>query len=409
MKKRILFVDDEPSILEVLRHMLKSMAGQWEMTFARSGQEALEMMARSPFEVVVTDVRMPGMDGADLLSSVKKQYPQTMRLVFSGESEREVIYRLIGSTHQFLLKPYDLNTIRDTIARAFTLRDMLSAESLEKMVSQIKTLPSLPDLYYNLVKELQAPYPSVDKVGDIISKDLAMSAKILQLVNSAFFGLRQHVSNPAQAAALLGLDLLKSLVLMVHIFTQPAQLTMRNFSLKSLWTHSLSVGSLSQEVALQQNIEKKASDDAFIAGLFHDLGKLILVANMPEQYNQVLTMVHAKHLLLTDLERQILGASHAEVGAYLLGLWGFSDAVIEAVAFHHNPGKCRDQSFGPLTTAHVANIFDHEVQPVLTGELPVKLDMDYLKHLGLDSRVPQWRQACTSAKNTLHGDLGITI
>ena len=250
MKKRILFVDDEPSILEVLRHMLKSMAGQWEMTFAHSGQEALEMMARSPFEVVVTDVRMPGMDGADLLSSVKKQYPQTVRLVFSGESEREVIYRLIGSTHQFLLKPYDLNTIRDTIARAFTLRDMLSAESLEKMVSQIKTLPSLPDLYYNLVKELQAPYPSVDKVGDIIAKDLAMSAKILQLVNSAFFGLRQHVSNPAQAAALLGLDLLKSLVLMVHIFTQPAQLTMRNFSLKTLWNHSLSVGSLSQEVAL---------------------------------------------------------------------------------------------------------------------------------------------------------------
>ena len=105
MKKRILFVDDEPSILEVLRQMLKSMASQWEMTFARSGQEALEMMARSPFEVVVTDVRMPGMDGADLLSSVKKHYPQTMRLVFSGESEREVIYRLIGSTHQFLLKP----------------------------------------------------------------------------------------------------------------------------------------------------------------------------------------------------------------------------------------------------------------------------------------------------------------
>ena len=409
MKKRILFVDDEPSILEVLRHMLKGMASQWEMTFARSGQEALEMMARSPFEVVVTDVRMPGMDGADLLSSVKKQYPQTMRLVFSGESEREVIYRLIGSTHQFLLKPYDLNIIRDTIARAFTLRDMLSAESLEKMVSQIKTLPSLPDLYYNLVKELQSPYPSVDKVGDIISKDLAMSAKILQLVNSAFFGLRQHVSSPAQAAALLGLDLLKSLVLMVHIFTQPAQLTMRNFSLKALWTHSLSVGSLSQEVALQQNIEKKASDDAFIAGLFHDLGKLILVANMPEQYNQVLTMVHAKHLLLTDLERQILGASHAEVGAYLLGLWGFSDAVIEAVAFHHNPAKCRDQSFGPLTTVHVSNIFDHEVQPVLTGELSVKLDMNYLKQLGLDARLPVWRQACLSAKKTLHGDSDITV
>ena len=289
MKKRILFVDDETSILEMLRHMLRNMLPEWEMAFASSGSDAMALMAKEPFDVIVSDVRMPGMDGVELLNKVKTDYPKTIRVVFSSESERDVVYRLIGATHQFLLKPYDLSVIKDTITRAFSLKEMLPKESLENMIAQVKTLPSVPELYYEVVRELQSPQPSIDRVGAIIAQDIAMSAKLLQMVNSAFFGLRQRVSSPAQAASLLGLDILKSLVLVVHIFTEQDGLSMEGFSLKALWTHSLSTAILSQDIARQQNIEQKASEDAFIAGLFHDLGKLVLMVNMPQPYSQAET------------------------------------------------------------------------------------------------------------------------
>ncbi|MFH0880701.1 MAG: response regulator [Lentisphaerota bacterium] len=407
MKKRILFVDDEPCILEMLRHMFQGMSAEWDMSFARSGQDALSVMAQMPFDVIVTDIRMPGMDGVELLNKVKKDYPRTVRFVFSSESDRDIIYRLIGSTHQFLLKPYDLNVIRETISRAFSLREILSKDSLTRVVSQIKTLPSLPDLYNQVVRELQAPTSSIDKIGAIISKDPAMSAKILQLVNSAFFGLRQHVSNPTQAAGMLGLDILKSLVLVVHIFTQQNGIEVEGFSQKILWIHSLSVSVMSQQIALEQNIEKKATDDAFIAGLFHDMGKLVLMVNLPDAYRQVLEETRAKHSSLTDTETELLGSSHAQVGAYLLGLWGFSDPIIEACAYHHVPSRCRQQSFGPLTTVHVANCLDHETQPPVTGEAPAKIDKEYMEQLGLLDRVDIWRSACggtqKTARETYHG------
>ncbi|HBA83120.1 MAG TPA: two-component system response regulator [Verrucomicrobia bacterium] len=398
MKKRILFVDDEPSILEMLRHMLRSMLAEWDMSFARSGQEALTLMASEPFDVIVSDVRMPGMDGAELLNKVKADYPKTVRFVFSSESDRDVVYRLIGSTHQFLLKPNDLSLIKDTIARAFSLKEILSKDSLENMVSQIKTLPSVPELYYEVVRELQSPYPSIERVGALIGQDIAMSAKLLQMINSAFFGLRQRISNPMQAASLLGLDILKSLVLVVHVFTEQDGLSMEGFSLKALWTHSLSVAIGSQEIALQQNIEKKATEDAFIAGLFHDLGKLVLMVNLAQPYSRALALAREKHLPLTQMEKEILGASHAEVGAYLLGLWGFSEPLIEACAFHHQPSLCKTACFGPLTTVHVANVFDYEAHPKESSEAPIKLDMDYINKLKLADRIPYWRNGSSKAK-----------
>jgi HD-like signal output (HDOD) protein len=407
MKKRILFVDDEPSILEMLRHMLRNMLPEWEMAFAKSGQEALALMAHEPFDVIVSDVRMPGMDGSELLNKVKLDYPKTARFVFSSESDREVVYRLIGSTHQFLLKPNDLSIIKDTIARAFSLKEVLTKDSLENVVSQIKTLPSIPELYYEVVRELQTPYPSIERVGNLISQDIAMSAKLLQMVNSAFFGLRQRISNPTQAAALLGLDVLKSLVLVVHIFTEQDGLSVEGFSLKTLWTHSLSVGILSQDIALQQNIEKSATEDAFIAGLFHDVGKLILMVNLAQPYSRALSVAREKRLPLTEVEKEILGASHAEVGAYLLGLWGFAEPIIQAIAFHHQPTRCKDSSFGPLTTVHVANVFDHESHPHETREAPITLDMTYLNKMRLADRIPAWKAAVENppapAKDTSNG------
>jgi HD-like signal output (HDOD) protein len=391
MRKRILFVDGEPCILDVLRYMLKNMLPEWDTAFANSSQEALDLMASESFDVIVSDGRVQGMDGEELFNKVKKDFPHTVRLGFSSEYDREMMSWQINSTHQFLLKPNDLSQIRNTIARAFSLKEILSAEDLKTLISQIKTLPSLPEMYHQIVAELQSSYPSVERVGSIISQDMAMTAKLLQIVNSAFFGLRQHISNPTQAASLLGLDILKSLVLVMHIFSEQNGLAVEKFSIKTLWTHSLSVAIMSREIVLMQDVEKKIADDAFIAGLLHDLGKLVLMANMGQPYSRALAMAQEKCLPVMEMEKQELGAGHTEVGAYLLGLWCFSDSLIQTCAFHHEPSRCRDQSFGPLTAVHVANLLDHEAHPGAIRGAPSRLDMEYLNRLGLAERIPVWR------------------
>ncbi len=399
MKKRILFVDDETSILRLIEHLLKPKAGHWELLFAQSGQEALQIMAaHHPVDVIVSDIRMPGMDGAELLRRVEAQYPRTVRMAFSGVSEPEMIYRLVGTTHQFLLKPNDVSLLRNTIEQALAMQDILSKDQLEKVVSRIQSLPSLPDLYVSIVEELKSANPSIDRVGAIISQDIAMSAKLLQLVNSAFFGLRQHVSSAAQAAALLGLDTLKSLVLLVHVFTELKSTDLESFSLRTLWDHSLSVGVMSREIALEQGIDEQAAEDAFIAGLFHDIGKLVLAANLPEEYRKVIVETRKRKTLFTEIEAELLGATHGEVGGYLLGIWGFAPTIIEACAYHHTPTRSHDMSFGPLTTVHVANVLDLETRPPATGEARVRIDQAYLAQLCLDNRLDAWRKTCAGSR-----------
>lgn len=196
MKRRILFVDDEPNVLQGLQRMLRPMRSEWEMEFAGGGEEALQKMEQAPFDVIVSDMRMPGMNGAQLLKEVARRYPDTVRIVLSGHSDREYILQLVTTTHQYLAKPCDAQTIKDTVNRACALRDLLTSKELSALVSQVKSLPSLPSLYTRIIEILQSDDPSLQKIGQIVSEDIAMSAKVLQLVNSSFFGIARRYLQP---------------------------------------------------------------------------------------------------------------------------------------------------------------------------------------------------------------------
>ena len=390
--KRILFVDDEPNVLDGLRRMLRPMRKEWEIAFAPGGEEALAILAGKHFDVVVSDMRMPGMDGAQLLSEVKQRHPQVIRVVLSGHSEKETILRSVGPTHQYIAKPCDPDQLRDIITRACALRDQLSEDALRDLVSQLSTIPSLPQTYTEIIEELQSPDASIKRVGQIVSKDVGMTAKILQLVNSAFFGLRHHVSNPSQAASFLGVDTLKALVLSVHIFSQLDNIKIEAFSLDTLWNHSAATGALAKRIAMAEGCAEQLRDLALLAGLLHDAGKLVLAANLPERYSGVLASAEGEGLELWEAERRILTNTHAEVGAYLLGLWGLPDPIVEAVAFHHNPSACLGDEFTPLTAVHVANALEHEADDTAEQQCEDRLDADYLTQLNRADRLPAWRE-----------------
>ena len=217
---RVIFVDDEPNILSGLRRILRPLRKEWEMVFEEGGEPALATLESAPCDVVVSDMKMPGMDGAEFLSKVREKYPASIRIALSGETDSHMIYRCVQHAHQYLAKPCDADALVSAVKRAFSLRKLMRDEKLEAIVANMTSLPSLPEQYEQIMQELQSEDPSLQTVGEIIEGDVAMSAKILQLVNSAFFGLARHMSSPSEAAMYLGVDVLKSLVLTTGVFSQ---------------------------------------------------------------------------------------------------------------------------------------------------------------------------------------------
>jgi len=392
--KRVLFVDDEPRVLDGLRRMLRPLRTEWETHFAPSAEAALVELSRTEFDVIVSDTSMPGRDGGSLLSEVKERFPRVVRIILSGHADREMVLRTIGPAHQYLAKPCDAETLKEAVTRASALRNLLSSEPLTQLLSRIETLPSLPRSYAQLEEELLSEDASTQVVGRIISKDLGMTAQILKLVNSAFFGLPRHISSPLQAVNLLGLETIRALFLTAQVFSQFEGHRLPGADLETISHHSQGVGVMSRAIASVHKCGKKETEEALISGLLHDVGKLVLAANLPRQYAQAMALAPLREIPIWQAELDVLGASHAGVGAYLLGLWGFSDQILEAVAFHHNPAECRHQGFGTLTSVHVADALFYEDRPLEDGVVKPRVDEAYAESLGLSESLPLWRDRC---------------
>ena len=234
---------------------------------------------------------------------------------------------------------------------------LLADDALKQVVSQLGSLPSLPTTYVALLDECRAPDASVIKVADAISQDMAMTAKVLQMANSAFFGRRRRVSDPLQAVQLLGLNTVKALVLSAYAFGEYEKRgkTPPGFSLERLQAHSVMTGAFARVIAAAERAPEQMLDDASVAALLHDIGRLILAATLPAKYGRAVALAAERAIPIQDAEMEIFGATHAEVGAYLLGLWALPDAVVEAVAYYYAPRRCVTQQWSALTLIHVAN------------------------------------------------------
>lgn len=390
-----MFVDDEPEVLDGLRRMLRSQRKEWSCAYAGSGQDALELLAGPErFDLIVSDMRMPGMGGAQLLEEVRKRHPHMVRIILSGQSDQDAVMHSVKPAHQFLAKPIEHEPLLAMLKRALALQEVLSDEALAKLLSEVEALPGLPEVYNRLMAELEADNCSLEVLGGIIEQDMGMTATILKVVNSAFFGLPRKIEKPAQAVSLLGLDVIKALVLSFQLFSSFNLRRIKGFSFDLLWRHSVATGGLAKLIAQEEKLDRTGVDDAFFAGMLHDVGKLPLSAFAPDRYNGILNQVRKEDRLLWEVEIETLGTSHAEAGAYLMGLWGMPEAVISAIAFHHRPSRLPEDAFSPLTAVHAANIIEHELIVHNQKYARPQWDTEYLSRLGLDARIPAWIEAC---------------
>lgn len=392
---RILFVDDEPMVLDALRRSLRNLRSEWDMSFARSGADALALMEQRPFDVLVTDMRMPGMNGVELLQEVRNRHPETVRLVLSGQADEQMIFQCIGLAHQYLAKPCDPESLRAAIQRATRAGSALNNPRLRELLGRLEQLPSIPRLYHELGRKLEDPEADLNDVAQLIARDPAMTAKVLKLVNSAFFGLPHTVNDILEAVHYLGINTLKTLVLAVHAFDQYPAETIPWFPWETLWNHSLETGARARALAQLEDAPDTVLQQAAVAGLLHDLGQLILAVNLREDYAAIRRAAATGQRPLTESEQACLGTTHAEVAGYLLGLWGLPDPVVEAITFHHHPDMAGSVAFTPLTAVHVAETL-RPGEWESPGTTPPGPDMEYLNKLGLAERVPLWQQELTA-------------
>ena len=395
--KRILFVDDDPQVFEGLQRMLSPESEQWEASFAPDGDTALLLLSATPYDVIVSDLRMPKMDGASLLSAVRERWPGVVRIILSGQAEMEESLRAVPVAHQCLLKPCDPQMLRTAIGRATSISELLNNKLLAGIVGSVQDLPVMPRAYIELRDTLSHPNYSLKKVVRIVEQDVGISAKILQLVNSAFFGLPKEVTSVHMAVTYIGAEMLQNLVLsaeVFHVFEKGKGL--QGFSFEDLHMHS----QLTAKIAGQLLPASPMRDAAIVAGLLHDIGKLVLATRSPQHFARSIEESRVDKIPLYVAEQQLMKVTHAEVGAYLLGLWGLPAPVVEAVANHHVPGRIPHAALDNVGAVHIANALANEfpVYPPSVEALPAQaIDAEYINELGLAGQIPQWQELAKAA------------
>lgn len=392
--KRILFVDDEPQVLDGLRALLRPQRARWEMVFVGSGERALAELDGSRFDVVVSDMKMPVMDGATMLRRAEQRHPEVVRIVLSGFTEFETALRTVPMAHQFLLKPCDADVLVNVVERACALQTIIYDDVVRKVAEPLAEKLAPPRLYLELTKVLADDDAGVDQIARVVAADPGVAEAVLRLVNSAFIGLGREIASVDQAIAYLGTNMLKNMVLAVQVFTG------RPSASESLWIHraqrhALLVGTIARRISAD---DKRTSEDAFIAGVLHDIGKLMLSAGNEPAWTAMTTRSRAEGRPLHEIEHEQMGVTHAELGGYLLGRWGLPYPVIEATANHHAPWRAqRRPGLDALTAVYIANVLAHERERAsgADDEPFAPLAEDDLKTQRVHEFLPAWREVAS--------------
>lgn len=365
MSISLLFVDDEPDVLEGLENRLHPSRRFWPARFASSGAEALAMLREAPADVVISDMRMPGMDGAQLLAQIRSEFPGTLRIILSGETGQDGLMRALACAHQVLAKPCDLDLLKDTVGQAMRLRGCLNDPALVAAISSLGPLPTLPDTSRRLQEALAGGEVDIEEIAALIEQDVALNARLIQLANSAYFQASPAVHHVRDAIMRLGLELVGSLVV----------------------TESLQAGD--PRDAMHQAMQACQDEAVRIARLASEL------ADSPSLKQTVFAVAMLRcvgRLALLTLEREMTADIHPVLlSGYLLSMWGFPLRMVAAVTFSHQPMLGNPGPDDPATVVHVASALQHHLEQDPQAPLPSEPQE-------IDS---EWLNQCPGSTQTL--------
>ena len=391
MKPRILFVDDNKNILMGLRRMLRGQRDAWDMDFAEGGEDALAKLEAAAADVVVTDMKMPGMSGAELLDQVSALYPRSLRLILSGEADPEATFRTIATSHQFLQKPSNTERLVDIIKASLELRGAIPGAERQAWVTGAHRLAVSRAGCERLRPLLEQDSLPIEETAEVFAAEPALAAKVMQLANSAYFGVGDPVASPKAAVALLGQDVLRAL-LREETLLPPCPEGLCQSHYERAVALSRDVGELAAWIAGQQGAGETAIAHAQLAGLLHGLGRLLLCNQAPQDYAKVLALVSAG-ARVEDAERETFGSSQADFGAYLAQIWGLPQVVVDALRLLERPsaGEVSEELATPLLAAHSAlGIVTGINAPEPRTAAAAHLDGDFLVQQNCEGEIGDW-------------------
>lgn len=386
MRSRILFVDDEPLMREFYTMVGSLLGSEYEVFTASSGREGLSFLQSTPVDIVVSDLVMPEMNGQEFMAAVAREHPESMRIVISAHEDQLTVAQCLMFGHRYFSKPFDLKNLASILKRICRLKHQVGSEKLKRVITGLGALPTPPRLYLRLTEALNSPYSSVEEISDIVQQDAGLTLKLLQISNSAYFGVQRKILTPTDAVQIVGLEILRALVLCIHAFKFYQDKAFKSISTTELWDHSLRVATAARKLARYENLSENACEETFISGLLHDIGKLVLAANADADYQHVMERSRTEGTSVDQVEWEIFGATHAQVGAYLLGLWGLPEPVVSNVELHHSLEQVSHAGFTPAAAIHIAQFLERSPNRV------AQLDTRFLKQIGVENRISEWQR-----------------
>ncbi|WP_320174701.1 response regulator [Maridesulfovibrio sp.] len=391
--KNILFIDNDKEQLRMLDKQLSALKKRWQVDYASNKEEAMEQLRTRPYDIIAMELNVDGFEGDELLDEIKYRQPGSIRFIISESVNSENYLKFVKYAHQFITKPYTQSELIGKIKKSLRLKNIFLNERAAKGIASIEELPTMPELFLKLERELNKEDVLISNIGKMIGEDMSMTAGLLKLVNSPFFGLYSKVTNPEQAVTLLGLDNLKGLVLGIHLFNSTKN-TKFDFSIEELGKHCQYTALMARSIIKAEGGSNEQAEHTFLAGFLHDIGKLVLATSYPDEYSTILSIVRETNIPVPEAEKDILGFTHAEIGAYLLAIWGFDEDIIEAIYCHHKPQRLGSVDLSPAVAIHVANSFDHELRVKNSEYAPHLLSAEWLEQNEFSSKLPEWLQIC---------------
>jgi putative nucleotidyltransferase with HDIG domain len=398
MGREILLVDDAPEERGQLVGSLHRQCPDWNVSVADSAAFAQDHLDRQSFDAVLADQIMPGPGGVEVLEQVRRRSPGALRVLLISHYNFKTVLPAMEVAHQCVPKPLHLDSLRDTLHRAFRLRDLVADDRLQRRIAQTRSLPHLPRLYPAFLEEARKRQPSLERLSAIVQQDPGLCSKMLQLANSAYFVMPRRIADPGEALVYLGLETVKAIVHGLNVFVLIESNGRDPGWREDLWRHSWRTALIARHLGSLEQLPDQEIGEVTTAGLLHDVGKWILSPGLDPDSDAAIQKAATKNRAQWRAETDVLGVSHAEVGACLLATWGLPDPIVEAVAFHHQPAAAPASNGNLALFVNVASHLAHITQDNSCGDIPSSIDLEHLERVQLKHRLKIWKAAARDCR-----------
>ncbi|MEY2429184.1 MAG: hypothetical protein QOJ40_2069 [Verrucomicrobiota bacterium] len=387
-KSVLLAVADSQALMDITQ----ALGAGWEATSVSSEADAVLQLERRSFDALLVDFNLGSPDGSQLLNHALEKRPEIIRFLLAYEADVALVAAKVLGSHHLLPKPIEPASLKSRIENGMAPEDSNSNQSRNDLTTGVT--PTIPPIYSEVLAALDSPGITYAQVAEIIARDAALTAEVLRLTSSTYLGSPRKITGPLEAVVSLGLAAVKALVMALRFLAEHTHLKPGYLSFEQVWDHSIRVAQIARDLVLFETNDRTLASEALTAGLLHDLGKVVLVSNFDDMYGRIHSLARKQPVSLADIEKEMFGANHGEIGACLVGMWNMPSSAVEAAALHHEPPLGEHQHLTPLAAVHIANVLEHQLRPGHDGMMvaPI-LNTPFLNELGLLQRLPVWRAA----------------